>query len=773
MPPRKRKAVQPPSTTSTTSTSTTSTRQTRARKQVPVPVVTIDSDSDSDFQSVVVVQSVKRSTAQTTRSTQSTRTRTTRANLTPANSTSSTGSTGSTCVIDLVNDDLDPPPHPPPFQHQHQQQHQLPPPQQQPQTKRNPTPEQQRIIDFGATLNHNSGGVVVRIVAGAGTGKTTTLQLLAETLTKNRHRILYIVYNKAAQTDAEERFKHLGPMVQCRTMHGAAMQYMTKPSPSFEFVPVDDHELIKKIERDYSNTVRLWMQHNFKGPPVTSANAAESAKAMQKRIQLCCFYIFKTLETFYRSSHPRQKLSDTWLTYYPAKLKHQSDWKFPEGRFYVDAAAAIWDKMWTGQFPITHDAYLKYAQLGNFVLPPYITTILMDESQDSSACQLDLFVVQLAKNPFNTHPRTRNIFIVGDAAQSIYYFRGARPKELAQIQNHFEASNQSGFTSFTDFSLTRSFRFGETVARVANTLLWMKSNSPQAKDFNPYCLVGGSSTPGTLLSASEELPYPYTIIARSGLKLIMKGLEALAKHKQRFPDPSTPPLRIAINGNAKEYHGKMKDALDVYRLWKKQKPINPKFHEWETFEEFEKDVQDRELGEYVLLITLVETYQDETPSTILSFETSILTPNHTLHTADIILSTAHQSKGLEYDHVEVSDDFIDLEPKEKKRDDSSTAGFRRGTQVPSTNEPKEKVMEWGLKAWGDDLNLWYVAVTRPKKLLKLPDRWWGIMEYMELVRGGKTGLSLDGKEALREEDVKALKTLFEGLDGYLEGRFCR
>ncbi|KAJ3068713.1 F-box DNA helicase 1 [Podochytrium sp. JEL0797] len=641
-----------------------------------------------------------------------------------------------------------------------------------PDGKKTPTAEQQKIIDYGASLSPRDLGHVCRIVAGAGTGKTTTLQLLAETLVAKGHKILYIVYNKAAQADAEEKFAKLGHNVVCKTMHAAALGFIERPvGHTFPIEPVDDNEIKKRIEADYSRRVEMWLSRSmkpYKHNPTLSAgqNAQNAAKFLKGNVKTCCFYIFKTLETWYRSVHPREKLSDPWMTYYPAKLKHKGDWGFPEGKFYLEIAAEIWDKMWTGNYPIPFDAFLKFAQLGHMRVSPEITTILMDESQDSSACQLDLFVTQLATNNTHTHGKQRNVFLVGDAAQSIYFFRGARPKVLAQIHEEFTRHTHC----VQDFPLTTSFRFGENVAAAANTLLWMKSRSPQAKDFNPYYLKGGGRNAGTLVEEATELPYPYTIIARSGLKLIMKGLEAVAKHAAR-EDSNGTPVKIAINGNASEYKTKMKDAMDVFRLWDKQKTKNPKLAEWDNYDDFVKDVEDREMSEFILMISLIESYKERTPEVIAQFEEAILEKKYSIHEADVILTTAHQAKGLEYDNVEVADDFIELGPKEKEKEKPKwgTPQFKKASQVALKGDEKE--MEWKLNAWGDDLNLWYVAVTRPKKMLKLPGKWWKIMEFMDNVQEGKQEMTFDGKKHLSSTDATSLKKLFDSLDGYLKGSF--
>ena len=56
------------------------------------------------------------------------------------------------------------------------------------------------------------------VQAGAGTGKTTTLRMLAASTSK---RGLYIAFNRAIADEAKGRFT---PNVQCRTAHSIAFQ---------------------------------------------------------------------------------------------------------------------------------------------------------------------------------------------------------------------------------------------------------------------------------------------------------------------------------------------------------------------------------------------------------------------------------------------------------------------------------------------------------------------------------------------------------------------
>ena len=74
-----------------------------------------------------------------------------------------------------------------------------------------PTEEQERVV-----LAAKSGKDLV-IQALAGTGKTTTLKLLAEALFEKRGT--YIAFNKAIVEEAESKFPS---NVKCRTAHSLA-----------------------------------------------------------------------------------------------------------------------------------------------------------------------------------------------------------------------------------------------------------------------------------------------------------------------------------------------------------------------------------------------------------------------------------------------------------------------------------------------------------------------------------------------------------------------
>mmetsp|Transcript_2694 Transcript_2694/g.3442 ORF Transcript_2694/g.3442 Transcript_2694/m.3442 type:complete len:205 (+) Transcript_2694:309-923(+) len=81
-------------------------------------------------------------------------------------------------------------------------------------------------------------------------------------------------------------------------------------------------------------------------------------------------------------------------------------------------------------------------------------------------------------------------------------------------------------------------------------------------------------------------------------------------------------------------------------------------------------------------------------------------------------TTCHSAKGLEWDNVEVCDDFIDLTTKSY----TQNAPLRNGPEFLSTEVCKKPRAGWqmNLQSYGDDINLLYVACTRAKKTLVVP-----------------------------------------------------
>lgn len=99
---------------------------------------------------------------------------------------------------------------------------------------------------------------------------------------------------------------------------------------------------------------------------------------------------------------------------------------------------------------ITHDGYLKVAQLDGLQLP--YDWVFIDEAQDLTACQAKLFWGNSAG---------KRTYLLGDSYQQIYAFRGAS----------FAFNNAVHRSTSKKFTLTGSFRFGKNIAAYATCVL--------------------------------------------------------------------------------------------------------------------------------------------------------------------------------------------------------------------------------------------------------------------------------------------------------------
>lgn len=96
----------------------------------------------------------------------------------------------------------------------------------------------------------------------------------------------------------------------------------------------------------------------------------------------------------------------------------------------------------------THATYLKKFQLGRGKIDFY-DYVVVDESQDINPCMMDIVMRKTDKKS--------KIILLGDAKQSIYSFMGSVPALLKGVK-------------FPTLPLTRSFRIGETTAKVCNLI---------------------------------------------------------------------------------------------------------------------------------------------------------------------------------------------------------------------------------------------------------------------------------------------------------------
>ncbi len=311
-----------------------------------------------------------------------------------------------------------------------------------------PTAQQEDILAKFRT------GAPLVVQAGAGTGKTSTLELLAEDMAKTGRQGVYITLNKAMATEVGSKFVHGN--VRASTIHSLAWRIASKIP---QLAP-----LLDKIRRDEPPVSRFhWhrvigFNEVFTYTSFYAANlrnrgeyAADTTLSSQKIM----WAAIDALRLWCQSD--RRELSKEDVVRPLSMQPHTWDTEYAPLVIEVAQRAWIDDILKSeGKLPFTHDYYLKLVTLAQPKLTQWLdlgpnSVLFFDEAQDSRPCVTYLLSLQ----------DDMQIVAVGDSSQAIYGFTGARDG-LPKIEKMAGA---------TTASLTTSFRFGSEIANVANTVL--------------------------------------------------------------------------------------------------------------------------------------------------------------------------------------------------------------------------------------------------------------------------------------------------------------
>jgi F-box protein 18 (helicase) len=313
-------------------------------------------------------------------------------------------------------------------------------------------------------------------------------------------------------------------------------------------------------------------------------------------------------------------------------------------------------KMDKGEIEITHDFYLKKFQLSNPNLD--YDYILFDEGQDASAAMLDVFFKQNATK-----------VIVGDTHQQIYGWRFA--------VNSLEKAD------FKTYNLSTSFRFNQDIADLAmNVLRWKKLIDPEASS--------GITGKGT----SEKIKTK-AVIARTNLGLLLKAIENVTESKK------VKSIYFEGNINSYTYADEGASLYDVLSLYNnRRKSIKDKLiGQMKNIEELEEYIDKTEDVQLGMMVEIVKEYGNKIPDIINTIKRKHIDDREK---AEMIFSTVHRCKGMEYDAIQIVNDFITEEKLEKLLKDNKRDNF----SPTKLNE---------------EINLLYVAITRTKNSIHIPE----------------------------------------------------
>ena len=417
-----------------------------------------------------------------------------------------------------------------------------------------------------------------------------------------------------------EAAARMPPNVNCRTTHSIAWRKATE---------LFGGEASQRVGKTYASSVA----RTFRCGPLVATAALQA-------IQNWCGSLSSQIDASHVPTDIAERLAD------PGSV--------------VEIARATWARMCRpdgGELRLPHDGYLKLFQMEEPTLRGQ-DLVAVDEAQDLNMCTYDIVRRQCG-----------GLVLVGDSAQQIFAFRGS-----ANALRIHEADHR--------LQLTRSFRFGESLAQMANALL------DHFKLDNALHIVGAGRVPTRLTVDTQR---SFAVLARTNAVVFEEAISFLSTNR-----------RYHFVGGPEGY--RMEKLLDAYYLWagssgQVRDPYLRSFGSFEDLQQLADDAADPELRH---LVRVVEDYGGRVPALVDQIRSRHVALDRAAWSdfEGVFFSTAHKAKGLEFDQVWLADDFMRF--------------FEDGKEL--TAEEVEQA----------DVNLLYVALTRAKESIRLSagfDEW--------------------------------------------------
>jgi DNA helicase II / ATP-dependent DNA helicase PcrA len=322
-----------------------------------------------------------------------------------------------------------------------------------------------------AAVAHGEGPLL--IVAGAGTGKTTTLASRVASLIERGvrpERILLLTFSRRAAREMVSRAERITGerdvgRVWGGTFHAVANRLLRSAGRPLSLSP-DFTVLDQGDAADVMNLIR------------DDLGLGSRERRFPKKETLAAIYS--------RTVNAGEKLGDVVKRHYPWCLE-ESDEIRDVFRAYTERKRA--------QHVLDYDdlllfwkALVRSPQVGPQVAAMF-DHILVDEYQDTNALQADILV---GMRPAGS---TRNLTVVGDDAQSIYGFRAATVRNILDFAQRFPGA--------VVVTLEENYRSIPPILAASNAVIAL---SPQRHDKTLWSARSGTSTPvlRTCLDEAEQ-----------------------------------------------------------------------------------------------------------------------------------------------------------------------------------------------------------------------------------------------------------------------------
>jgi len=306
-----------------------------------------------------------------------------------------------------------------------------------------------------------------------------------------------------------------------------------------------------------------------------------------------------------------------------------------------DLGANLYETMKRKKTKVDHLFILKEFSVSKEIEILYFDILMIDEAQDINPVMIE--IIQKIKH--------KKDIAVGDPKQSIYKF-----------MNNISLLDSVYFQTHTKYTLSKSFRFGEEIAEIVNEISYKMYKEEVG-------IIGNENIKSIITKENVFGPYS-AYICRTNAHLFEKAIEYALSD-----------MKISIPFDWEELKLNLFDLIYL-KIGLREKIQNKLFKKYEDYNILKKSLKINQSKDISYLIRIIDKYDISIIEYISLLEKYLSSPKY----ADIILITAHKSKGLEFLYVEYGEDFNFKNEEEK--------------------------------------NLTYVALTRPIKELNINNLKW-------------------------------------------------
>jgi superfamily I DNA/RNA helicase len=459
-----------------------------------------------------------------------------------------------------------------------------------------PTAQQQAIIDFAGT------GEDLVVQALAGTGKSTTLRLIAEAYPEKMFR--YVVFNKSQEKEAKRK---MPKNVESRTGNSLAWEFAASVYAKHGYSLPDRFNAIngaylssnKEIADHFRfKSYEVVKQIKVKGQTIELQETLTPSKVITHLKGVIAAFC-NSIDSEIGIQHFKPEYS------YPAEA--------------VADARILWNDLQDiqGTVKLSHDHIVKLwaknfrdlsVSLKNDVIK--FDVLMIDEAQDTNPVFGGVYAKQ-------THMQR---IYVGDQNQAIYGFRGAED-ELQKVKIK------------TRLPLTESWRFGSGIADPANRFL--------EKLESEYKISGMRDEVGIVVP-SGSMYLPNAVLCRTNAGALRAIYERLDVGQTVLVGASYKADLLSLLDSIAWFSGSLREKPKIHDDLQKYSSIEDIMDAIENYEET------RKIAEIVSLFS--EHGYDSVRNKLQSLD-----GRNRKDAIEII--TAHRSKGSEWDRVQVYGDF--------------------------------------------------------------------------------------------------------------------